>query len=101
MADIALDDFVRAHATCVDVLRGGTDRDWSKPAGSLVWSAAETAAHLTDVLFSYAFQAAAHGTRGVLPFEELRAGPGADAEGLVDGIHASGRMLSAVVYGMP
>lgn len=101
MADSAIDDFARAHATCVATLRGGIDRDWTRPAGSLVWSAAQTAAHLTDVLFSYAFQAAAHGTRGVLPFEELHAGPGADAEGLVDGIHASGKMLSSVLRAMP
>jgi hypothetical protein len=82
-------------------LRGAIDRDWSRQAGSLVWSAAHTAAHLTDVLFSYAFQAAAHGTRGILPFEELHAGPGADAEGLLDGIHSSGVMLSSVLQGMP
>jgi hypothetical protein len=101
MVDVAVDDFVRAHATCVQTLRGAVDRDWSRQAGSLVWSAAHTAAHLTDVLFSYAFQAAAHGTRGILPFEALHAGPGADAEGLVDGIHASGVMLSSVLRGMP
>lgn len=99
--DLAIDDFTRAHATCVEILRGALDGDWRRPAGSLVWSAAQTAAHLTDVLFSYAFQAAAHGTRGVLPFEELHAGPGADAEGLVDGIHASGRMLISVLRNMP
>ena len=99
--DDAIDDFARAHATCVTTLRLAVDRDWSVRAGCLVWSAAQTAAHLTDVLFSYAFQASAHGTRGVLPFEELHAGPSADAEGLVDGIHASGRMLSAVLRDLP
>jgi hypothetical protein len=99
--DVAIEDFVRAHAACVDALRVAVDPDWTSLAGSLVWSASHTAAHLTDVLYSYAFQAAAHGTRGILPFEELHAGPGADAEGLVDGIHASGVMLASVLRCMP
>jgi hypothetical protein len=101
MADIEIAEFEDAHRVCVAVLRSALDRDWSATAGSLVWSASLTAAHLTDVLYSYAFQAAAHGTRGTLPFEELRAGPAADAEGLVDGIHATGVMLTSVLRGMP
>lgn len=80
----------------VDALTTAESGDWSKPAGSLEWTCRDTADHLVDCVFSYAFQLAARAQSGFLPFGELHALPGAEPRDLVKAIAAVGSMLAAV-----
>lgn len=56
-------------AECRRVLEAAVDRDWDERAGSLDWSCRGTAAHLADVLFSYAGQVLAQPQESYLPME--------------------------------
>jgi len=56
-------------AECRSVLDAAVDREWSMPAGDLEWSCRRTAAHVADVLFSYAGQVVAQPDAAYLPME--------------------------------
>ncbi|CAN7346437.1 maleylpyruvate isomerase N-terminal domain-containing protein [Terrabacter sp. LjRoot27] len=56
-------------AECRRVLEAAVDRDWDEPAGDLDWSCRGTAAHVADVLFSYAGQVVAQPDGAYLPME--------------------------------
>ena len=56
-------------AVCRSVLDAAVDREWSMPAGDLEWSCRRTAAHVADVLFSYAGQVVAQPDAAYLPME--------------------------------
>src|SRR5436309_6277688 len=92
--------FDEAAAASVAALRSATDRDWSVTAGPLTWSCWKTADHLCDAVFAYAFQVAGRSSRD-LPFQEMHAAPAASPRGLVDGVEAVTRMLSAVLRHTP
>lgn len=77
------------------------ERDWEAPAGSLDWTCRETAGHLVDVLFSYAFQLAGRAAGGWLPFEGPTAQRGATPVGLVDGILGTARLHNGVLRTAP
>jgi len=90
-------DFSALSRLVIDAWRAGVDRDWSVPAGSLEWSCWRTADHTVDCVFSYAFFLASRRQDTYPPFGELHALPNATPTDLVDGLHASATMLSAVI----
>ena len=58
-----------AAAECRRALEAAGHGDWGEPAGDLEWSCRGTAAHLADVLFSYAGQVVAQPDASYLPME--------------------------------
>ena len=98
---LSFDDFDRVMELSVAAWRSAADRDWSVPAGTLVWNCWQTANHLVDVVYSYAFQLAARPEGGVLPFKELEAAPSASPSNLTDGLEGMGRIMSAVLRQTP
>jgi hypothetical protein len=76
-------------------------RDWSQPAGSLAWSCRDTADHLIDCIFSYAFQLSARCKGDFLPFQELHASSEATNRDLVVGLLGIGRLFAAVLRATP
>lgn len=84
----------------MDALRQGADTDWSAPAGTLSWDCWHTAAHLADVLVSYAAQLAVGAHDGWVSLSaepDLTAPPAA----LAEVVHAGGSMLAATVRCAP
>ena len=96
-----IEDFEKASQACVAALEEAVDRDWTVAAGSLTWSCWQTADHLVDVIFSYAFQIAARPEKSDLAFDELRAAPEAPASHLVNGLLAVSRMMTSTMRSSP
>jgi uncharacterized protein (TIGR03083 family) len=92
-----VEHFSEVTDCALGMLRTGTGLDWSARAGSLDWSCRETADHMVDVIFSYAFQIAAGAERGYLPFAELHALLEARPDDLVDALNATTRMFRLVM----
>jgi hypothetical protein len=78
-----------------------SDRDWSRPALGLEWTCWQTVDHVTDCLFSYAFQVAARAPSGFLPFNELHAQPVATPDDLLMGLRGILVALEAVFDAAP
>lgn len=85
----------------VAAMRVAADSDWSVRAGTLVWTCWQTANHLVDVVYSYAFEVAARPASGGLPFKELEAARTATPTNLTDGLEGMGRIMSAVLRQTP
>jgi hypothetical protein len=99
-ARVDADDLARTVAVSVDALHRGCDGDWSGPAGTLTWDCWHTAAHLADVLVSYAAQLAAQardGWGGLFAEPD----PGAPPEVLAEVIDAAANLLVATVRCTP
>ncbi|MEY9945040.1 maleylpyruvate isomerase N-terminal domain-containing protein [Kitasatospora sp. GAS1066B] len=87
--DLAVAESVRALAPRVDA-------DWQVPAGTLEWSCATTAAHISHDLVAYAGQLTARPADSYLPFD-LRVHPGTAPGELLAVLRACGGMLSSAL----
>jgi hypothetical protein len=94
------DDLARAVAVSADALDACSDGDWSQPAGALSWDCWHTAAHLADVLVSYAAQLAARARDGWVGFA-TEPDPGAPPPVLAEVVDAAGNLLVAEVRCTP
>lgn len=101
MAGVSIESYESAAQACVDALAGVTDRDWKVSAGPLTWSCWQTADHLIDVIFSYAFQIAGRPPSGDLAFQDLHAAPEATPADLVNGLQAVTRLMSSILRSTP
>lgn len=81
-------------------LDGSHNSDWSALAGDLEWSCRGTAAHLTDVLFSYASQVLAQPVESFLPVEAT-VDDGATPEDLLRSIRMCGELLRLASASVP
>jgi hypothetical protein len=99
-ARVDADDLARTVAVSVDALQRGCDGDWSSRAGTLTWDCWHTAAHLADVLVSYAAQLAAQARDGWVGFF-TEPDPAAPPEVLAQVIDAAGNLLVATVRCTP
>jgi hypothetical protein len=94
------DDLARAVAVSNDALQDCRDGDWSATAGTLTWDCWHTAAHLADVLVSYAAQLAAQARDGWVGFA-AEPDPGASPEVMAEVVVAAGNLLVAEVRCTP
>lgn len=83
------------------VLRPQVDSDWDIVAGSLDWTCRQTADHMVDCIFSYAFQLASRAQEGFLPFGELHALPDATPTDLVAGLVGVTELFSSLLRTVP
>jgi hypothetical protein len=99
-ARVDADDLARAVAVSADALAACRDGDWSRTAGTLTWDCWHTAAHLAEVLVSYAAQLAAEARDG---WVALAAEPDPDAspEVMAEVVVAGGNLLVATVRCTP
>jgi hypothetical protein len=98
------DDLDELSTLVLETWRSGLDRDWSAPAGTLEWSCWQTADHVVDCVYSYAvFLAMRTPQRELGPggWGELHATSDTPSAGLIDGLEAMTRILSAVCRANP
>jgi uncharacterized protein (TIGR03083 family) len=91
---------VRATQAVLDALGPLTARDWSTPAGDLVWTCHQTAVHIASNLVKYAAQLAGHTNDAYLRFAVTVPDDEPPAE-LLRIIHGGGAVLAAVVEASP
>lgn len=96
-----VDDFESVSSLALEAWTVGMHEDWSVPAGELTWSCHQTADHVIDCVFSYAFMFASRRERSYPPFGELHALPEARPRHLIEGLRAVTTMLSAVIRTAP
>lgn len=99
-ARVDADDLARAVEVSAEALDACADGDWSRPAGALRWDCWHTAAHLSDVLVSYAAQLAARASDGWVGFA-TEPDPGASPPVLAEVVEAAGNLLVAEVRCTP
>jgi hypothetical protein len=99
-ARVDADDLAQTVAVTAEALDACSDADWSRPAGTLSWDCWHTAAHLSDVLVSYAAQLAARARDGWVGFA-TEPDPGASPAVLAEVVHAAGNLLVAEVRCTP
>jgi hypothetical protein len=73
------------------------DRDWSAPAGTLVWSCSRTADHAVDTVFAAAIFLASRKQWGYPEYGVNTPGSDASPALLIEALQTAGRVLSAVV----
>ncbi|MBK5221331.1 MAG: hypothetical protein JJE52_00320 [Acidimicrobiia bacterium] len=100
-----LDPFTRhdLEALCAvvtDAWRGGADRDWSAPAGTLEWSCARTADHVVDSVFAVGVLLASRRTDAYPEWSApVSLGPSARPEHLTEALATVTRLVSGAVAG--
>ena len=99
-ARVDADDLAHTVAVTAEALDACSAGDWSRPAGSLSWDCWHTAAHLSDVLVSYAAQLAARARDGWVGFA-AEPDPGASPAVLAEVVDAAGNLLVAEVRCTP
>ncbi|HSO95366.1 MAG TPA: maleylpyruvate isomerase N-terminal domain-containing protein [Acidimicrobiia bacterium] len=99
-ARVDADDLAHAVEVSAATLDTASDGDWSRRAGTLSWDCWHTAAHLSDVLVSYAAQLAARASDGWVGFA-TEPDPGASPEVLTEVVDAAGNLLVAEVRCTP
>ncbi len=111
---VTADDVQTTVAAAIDALLPAADRDWSVPAGALMWTCWETAEHIADDLFAYAVQlgpAKPSATTYVpvawerkydgAPAASIYAEKKAGVTGLLEVLEACGALLTAMVRVTP
>lgn len=96
MAVFSCDDLEQLTLAVADAWRGGADRDWSVPAGTLEWSCAHTADHAVDTVIAPAFFLASR-RQDDYPDGGWSPGPSATPGALIDGLQIVTRILIGVV----
>ena len=78
------------------------DRDWSVPAGTVVWSCLATADHAVDCVYAPAFFLGSQRTDDYpVAGDDLRLGAAAKPVALVESLQLATRLLAAVVRDAP
>jgi len=94
------DHLAQTVQVSADALQECRDADWSTTAGTLTWDCWHTAAHLADVLVSYAAQLAARASNGWVALA-AEPDPGASPEVMAEVVDAAGNLLVAEVRCTP
>lgn len=95
------DDFDTISSLAVAAWTAGVERDWSVPAGTLEWSCLETADHVIDSVYSYAFWLATRDQEAHPYYGEVHARDGLGPASFVQGLRAVTTMLSSVIHASP
>jgi hypothetical protein len=93
---VSADDLDAVVSCMDDGLRAAVDRDWSVPAGTLVWTCRSTAEHIGQCLAHYASQMAIRARTRYVRWKALAMSE-APPDGVLDFATAAGRLLAMVV----
>jgi hypothetical protein len=92
------DDLYELSASVAAAWRGGTDRDWSVPAGTVEWSCTKTADHAVDTVFAPAFFLASRKQDAYPDMgSDFTVGKDATPEQLLQRLAVATRVLAALV----
>jgi hypothetical protein len=95
------DDLVILTEAVTSAWLAGSDRDWSRRAGTLDWTCTQTADHAVDTVLAPALFLASRKQDSYPGFEPLTMGRAPTPEALVEGLNTATRVLVGVVATAP